>query len=407
MSTAEHPTNVSLDEALRIVAARAAEHRMPAECVAVAAADGRVLAEDIHAAHALPPFRNSAMDGFALRGAELPTTGERAFRLIGEVFAGADSAPPVGVGECVRITTGAPLPEGADTVVMKEHVALAGGRVVVRAGERAGSHVRLAGEDYAAGDLAFAAGTRLGAAQLAVVATLGIAEAPVRRRPRVAIFPTGNELVPPGTPLGFGKIHASNGLMLAALARAAGGEVVLQRCVRDDPAALRASLLEAAATADLIATSGGVSVGEADHMPRVLGALGEIHFHHVALQPGGPTIFGEIGACPVLGLPGNPVATAVAFRVLGGFALRAMLGLATLPAPGHARLAAPLHRRRNSLELARCVVHTDDAGVQWATLHTKQGSGMLRGIAEADRLALLPEGVHDFAKGDVVLLWPE
>jgi molybdopterin molybdotransferase len=407
MAEPAYPNRIGLERALEIVGMRAAHHRVPIETVPLAEARGRVLAQDVRAPHPLPPFDNSAMDGFALRSADLPVTGERTFTLVGEVFAGAASAPTVATGECARITTGAPMPPGADTVVIKENVAIDGGRVTVRAGEKAGANVRAAGEDYAEGDLAFAAGTPASAAELAVLAALGIAKVAVRRLPRIAVIATGNELVPPGQPLGFGQIHESNAVMVAALARESGAQVVVQRCVRDEPPALQAALLEAAADADLIVTSGGVSAGEADHLPNVLQTIGEIHFHKVRLKPGMPMLFGQIGACLYFGLPGNPVSSAVTFRVFVRFALRAMQGIATVPKPVRARLDAPWHKRHARAEFLRCRLHTDEAGVQWASPHAKQGSGMLRGLAESDGLALLPDEEREYRRGDVVMLWPE
>lgn len=407
MAEPEYPVRIGLEQALEIVGARAAQHRLPVETGDLADAQDRVLAEDMRAPHPLPPFANSAMDGFALRGGDLPAQGERTFALIGEVFAGTDSAPPIGAGECVRITTGAPLPPGADTVVIKENVVVDGDSITAKAGEKLHANVRAAGEDYMEGVIAIASGTWLRAPQLAVLAALGIAHVPVRRRPRVAVIATGNELVPAGQPLAFGQIHESNAVMLASLAREAGAMVVARRCVRDDPEALREALLDAALEADVIVTSGGVSAGEADHLPRVLATVGDIHFHKVRLKPGMPTLFGQIGACLHFGLPGNPVASAVTFRVFAGFALRAMLGVTQVPKPSCARLAAPVHKRHARAELAHCSLHTDEQGTQWAMPHAKQGSGMLRGLAESGALALLPEDAHEFAKGDVVMLWPE
>lgn len=407
MPEPDYPIRLGLEQALEMVAARAVQHRLPIATVDVADAHERVLAEDVHAPHSLPPFDNSAMDGFALRAEELPAEGERAFRLIGDVFAGATSAPDVGPGQCVRITTGAPIPYGADTVVIKENVVVDAERVTVKAGEKPGANLRAAGEDYAEGDLAFGSGTRLGAAQLAVLAALGIARVPVRRLPRIAVIATGNELVPAGQPLGFGQIHESNAVMLAALAREAGARVVTQTVVRDDPEALRVALLEAATDADIVVTSGGVSAGEADHLPRVLQTIGEIHFHKLRFKPGMPTLFGQIGASLYFGLPGNPVASAVIFRVFVRFALCAMLGIGTVPEPRRARLSAPLDKRHARAELARCTLRTDEEGVLWATLHAKQGSGMLRGLAETEALALLPEGARDYRQGDVITLWPD
>ena len=403
----DYPTRIGLEEALQVVAARAARHRLPVETVHLANAHERVLAEEIHAPHPLPPFDNSAMDGFALRGADLPGKGERAFSLVGQVFAGATEAPEVGPGQCVRITTGAPMPPGADTVVIKENVAVERDRVLVRAGEKAGANVRTAGEDYARGDIALAAGTPLRAPEVAVLAALGLARVSVRRQPRLAVLATGNELVAAGQELGFGQIHESNAVMLAALARESDAVVVARHVVRDEPDALRIALLEAAADADLIVTSGGVSAGEADHLPKVLPSIGVIHFHKVRLKPGMPMLFGQIGASLYFGLPGNPVASAVTFRVFVRFALRTMSGISKVPEPRRARLDAPLHKRHARAEFARCSLRSDEQGVLWATLHAKQGSGMLRGLAEAEALALLPEGAREYAEGDLVMLWPE
>jgi molybdopterin molybdotransferase len=402
----DHPSRIDLEQALQIVGARAAQHRLPVEAIATADALGRVLAEDVTAAHALPPFANAAMDGFALRAADLPAHGEAALALAGEIMAGATSASGVSAGQCVRITTGAPMPPGTDTVVVKENAVVAGDRVLVKAGETPGANVRAAGEDYAEGDLAVPAGTPLAAAQLALLAACGVTGVKVRRQPRIAVIATGDELVPAGQPLGFGGIHDSNGPMLAALARASGARVVLQCCVRDQRETLRSVLLDAAAEADLIVSSGGVSAGEADHLPGIAREIGEIHFHKVRLKPGMPTLFAGIGACLYFGLPGNPVASAVTFRVFVRFAMRAMLGMADLPAPSRARLDAPLHKRHPRAEFARCKLHGDAEGVQWATLHASQGSAMLRGLVESDVLALLPEGEREYQRGDVVTLWP-
>jgi molybdopterin molybdotransferase len=406
MNDAQHPTRISLEQALEIVASRSTEHRLPGEYVPLDAAQDHVLAADEYAAHDLPPFGNSAMDGFALRGADLPTEGERAFELIGDVFAGATSAPPVAGGQCVRITTGAPLPPGADTVVIKENVRVEGGRVFVKAGEKAGANVRAAGEDFAAGDLALKAGAHLRAAQLGVLAALGVAQVQVRRKPRVAVIVTGDELVPAGQPLGFGQIHESNGVLISALLREAGAEVVSRGCVRDDPDALRAALLAAAADADLILSSGGVSAGEADHLPALLQELGEIHFHKVRIKPGMPILFGALGASLYFGLPGNPVSAAVTFQVFARFALRTMLGESGEMQVRRARLAEPVHKKHARAELMRCRLSYDAEGMLWAQPHAKQGSGMLRGLVESDALVLLPEDAHELERGAVVTVWP-
>ncbi|MGN6314412.1 MAG: molybdopterin molybdotransferase MoeA [Rhodanobacteraceae bacterium] len=407
MTDARHPTRIPLEEALEIVRIRSTEHRLPAEPVRLDTVRGRVLAEDIHAPHDLPPFANSAMDGFALCGAELPNDGEQGFELIGDVFAGAPSAPRIASGQCARITTGAPLPPGADTVVIKENVRVEDERVFVRAGEKAGSNVRAAGEDFAAGDLALKSGVRLHPSQLGVLAALGMDQVQVRRKPRVAVIVTGDELVPAGQPLGFGQIHESNGVLISALLHEAGAEVVSRVCVRDNPDALRAALLDAASDADLIVSSGGVSAGEADHLPALLQELGEIHFHKVRIKPGMPILFGAIGASLYFGLPGNPVSAAVTFQVFVRFALRAMLGESGIPQVRHARLAEPVHKKHARAELMRCALTCDPEGVLWAAPHAKQGSGMLRGLVESNALVLLPEDAHELERSAVVAVWPQ
>lgn len=407
MNEARYPTRISLEEALEIVRIRGAEHRLPGESVQLDATQDRVLAEDVHAPHDLPPFANSAMDGFALCGADLPEENERAFELTADVFAGATSAPRVENGQCVRITTGAPLPPGADTVVIKENVRVEGNQVFVKSGEKPGANVRAAGEDFAQGDLALEAGTRLRAAQLGVLAALGVDSVQVRRRPRVAVIVTGDELAPAGQPLGFGQIHESNGLLISTLLREAGAEAVSRVCVRDNPDALRAALLDAATDADLIVSSGGVSAGEADHLPSLLRQLGEIHFHKVRIKPGMPILFGALGASLYFGLPGNPVSAAVTFQAFVRFALRAMLGESGLPQARRARLAEPVHKKHARAELMRCTLSCDSDGVLWATPHAKQGSGMLRGLVESNALVLLPEDAHELGRGAVIIVWPQ
>lgn len=400
-----HPARIGLEEALEIIRTRAIEHRLEAERVELDEAHDRVLAEDVRAPHPLPPFANSAMDGFALRGADLPNEGERGFELIGQVFAGATSSPQVAGEQCVRITTGAPLPDGADSVVIKENVRIEGNRVFVRAGEKTGANVRAAGEDIAAGESALRAGARLRAAELGMLSALGVDQVSVRRKPRVAVIVTGDELVPPGQPLEFGQIHESNGILLSTLLREAGAEVVSRVRIRDDKDVLRWALLDAASQADLIISSGAVSAGEADHLPGLLKKLGEIHFHKVRVKPGMPVLFGAIGACLYLGLPGNPVSAAVTFQVFARFALQAMFAEEGAQVC-RARLAEPVHKKHARAELLRCTLSCDEEGVLWAAPHAKQGSGMLRGLVESDALVLLPEDARELARGAVLTVWP-
>jgi molybdopterin molybdotransferase len=405
-STADFPQRLSVDEARARVPALCAQRRLPAEDVALDAALGRVLAADLVAPLEQPPFANSAMDGYALRGVELPSHGERAFRLAGAVLAGARTTPACGPGECIRITTGAPLPPGADTVVIKENVRSEGDAVVVAAGERAGANVRPAGEDWRRGEVVLRAGDVLTPARLGVLAAAGVAQASVARRPRVALFVTGDELVPPAQPLGFGQIHDSNRYSLGGLLRAAGIEPVQVAHLRDDPDALRTALREAGAHCDLILSSGGVSAGEADLLPGLVAALGRVHFWKVRMKPGMPLLCGEIGQALVFALPGNPVSTIATFLALVQPALLALQGARVEAHVRRARLAAPIAKKHDRAEFLRAALESRDDGALWATPLRQQGSGMLRGVAEADALIVVPETVHELAAGAVVEILP-
>jgi molybdopterin molybdotransferase len=403
----DFPTRLSVETARQRVLELCAARLLAAEAVALEQALGRVLAEDAIAPHDLPPFANSAMDGYALRGSELPQQGERRFPVGGSVLAGATTAPPCRVGECVGIMTGAPLPEGADTVVIKENVRFDGDAVVVGAGEQAGANVRPAGEDYAAGDIAVRAGDRLTPARLGVLASCGQTQARVASRPRVALFVTGDELVPPGQPLGFGQIHDSNRYSLGALLREAGIEPLIVSHLRDDPQRLRTALLDAGERCDVIVSSGGVSAGEADFLPGLVAELGRVHFWKVRMKPGMPVLCGEIGGALVFALPGNPVSIIATFLALVRPALLALQGAReTAPRTWKARLAHAVAKKHDRAEFLRASFEARDDGALWATVLRKQGSGMLRGVAEADALVYIPEDARDLAAGSVVHLLP-
>ena len=284
----EVPTRLSVDDARERIVELCGQRRVAVDEVALDRALGRVLAVDVTAPHALPPFANSAMDGYALRGEDLPREGEKRFRMAGAMLAGGGEALRVGTDECIRITTGAPLPIGADTVVVKERVRVDGGFVVVASGESRAANVRPAGEDLVAGESAARAGQVLSAARLGLLASCGFAKVPVARRPRVALLVTGDELVPTGEPLGFGQIHDSNRYTLGGLLEDIGIVAQPVAHVRDDVGALREALLAAAATCDVVISSGGVSAGEADHMPGLVAELGRVHFWKVRMKPGMP-----------------------------------------------------------------------------------------------------------------------
>jgi len=402
-----YATGVSLQQARELIIAVAAEHRLPTEIVALETALHRVLAADMHAPFDVPGFANSAMDGFALRGADLPQSGECALQLIGQIFAGGDNAPLVGVGECVRITTGAPLPHGADSVVIKESVRVDGDRIWINAGEKPGANTRPAGEDYRGGDLALRAGTLLSAAQLGTLASFGCDTIAVTRRIRAVLLTTGDELVPAGVPLGFGQIHDSNRFSLGGLLRTFGVELVRHEHLRDDPALLRTALLRAARDADIVLSSGGVSAGEADYLPSLLAEIGHIHLWKVRIKPGMPFLFGRIGEALVFSLPGNPVSGIATFLSLVRPALDTMLGINTSARKTwRARLPSAIQKRHSRSEFLRATLTCDENGTLWVTPLVKQGSAMLRGVSDADVLLIVPEDKHELAQGSVVEFLP-
>jgi molybdopterin molybdotransferase len=383
----------SIDSARAKILAAAAP--LGTEDVALDEAAGRVLAEDVAAAHDVPPFANSAMDGFAIvaPGGDL--------EIAGESRAGAPFAGTIAAGQAVRISTGAALPDGADAVVMVERTEEDGARV--RAEGAAGDNVRGAGEDLRAGMVVLEAGTRLGAAELGVAAGAGRATLRCSRRPRVAIVATGDELVAPGEPLGPGQIHDSNALALATLARADGAEVVASLRAGDERGATEAALSAALDGADLVLVSGGVSVGPHDHVKPALEALGVSEvFWRVALRPGKPTWFGTRDATLVLGLPGNPVSALVTFVLFGRPALAALQGAPAAGPRRHVELAHAVPRHPDRDEAVR--VSLDAEGR--AHLTGPQGSHVLSSMVGADGLAIVPRGEGELPAGMAVELEP-
>jgi molybdopterin molybdotransferase len=398
----EFPTGLTVDDARRRIVDLCAQRRVAVDTMPLDRALGRVLAVDVVAPHAIPPFANSAMDGYALRGADLPRDREKRFRLAGVMLAGTGTALGIGADQCVRITTGAPLPEGADTVVIKEHARVDGDFVVIPPHERAGANVRPAGEDLAEGETVARAGTALTAARLGLLAACGQAEVPVARRPRVALLVTGDELVPPSQPLGFGQIHDSNRYSLGGLLETLGIVAEPAAHLRDDTDALREALLDASRRCDAVVCSGGVSAGEADHMPRLVAELGRVHFWKVRMKPGMPFLCGEIGKAIVFGLPGNPVSSLATFLMLVQPGLLAMQGAEEGRRRWHARLAAPIRKKHDRTEFLRARIACGEDGQLWVTALARQGSGMLGGVAEADCLIVVPDDVRERREGESV-----
>lgn len=403
-ATHEFPTRLAFTQAIAIVREVAAAHTLPVEQRPVTRAAGSVLAQDVIAPIALPPFANSAMDGFALRAAD--SASGAVLRVIGEQFAGPDAHWQVGPGECVRITTGAPVPAGADAVVMKEDVRVVDNRLHLSAAIAVGRHVRPAGEDVAVGDRLLRAGTRLSPAQASLAAAVGLAELPVARRPTVAVFTSGDELRPPGQPLRAGEIHDSNRSLLLNLLLAEGLDPVAWPILPDEPARMRALLRDAGDAFDVVLTCGGVSAGEKDHLTGLIAELGAIHFWKVMMRPGMPVVFGRIGQAQVLGLPGNPVAVLANFLTFGRQLLRGLQGVARELPYVHARLTQALQKQHDRREFLRGQLASGEDGVLRVAPHPATGSHRLRGAADSDALIVLPEAVHAWAAGDGVQVLP-
>ncbi|MDJ0739217.1 MAG: molybdopterin-binding protein [Gammaproteobacteria bacterium] len=378
------------------------------ESVPVRAGLGRVLATDCISPIDVPSHTNSAMDGYALAGAELPPAGVRDYRVSATVMAGQRSTGACASGECVRIMTGAPMPAGTDTVVMQEQVEVIGDGVVrIDARHRAGQNVRRAGEDITRGDCVFAAGRRLGAADIGVLASLGFAELRVVRRPRVAFFSTGDELRSLGETLGEGEIYDSNRYTLFAMLTESGADITDLGVVGDDPDALAAAFASAAAIADVVITSGGVSVGEADYTKRILSESGEMSFWTIAMKPGRPLTFGRLGDALFFGLPGNPVAVMLTFQQFVRPALSMLAGAGwpqRLVVP--ARSAKSLKKKPGRFEFVRGILQRDDDGGLSVRPSGAQGSGILTSMSRANCLILLDEACGGVDAGETVAVEP-
>jgi len=378
------------------------------EKLALRAALGRVLAADIVSPIDVPAQDNSAMDGYALRAADLATAGDTLLEVAGSRFAGGGVAAAVGPGQCVRIMTGATMPAGLDTVVPQEFVRVDGARIVLAAGVvREGENRRFAGEDLARGAIALTAGRVLRPADIGVLASLGRAEVPVFRRLRVAFFSTGDELRSIGEPLTPGSVYDSNRYTLWAMLQRLGVDMLDLGVVRDQPEALEAAFRAAADAADAVITTGGASVGEADHTRMVLASLGDAVFWRIAMRPGRPMAIGRIESAGrsviAFGLPGNPVAVMVTFYALVRDALLAMSGAA--PTPLLALRAASVdavRKKPGRTEYQRGFVErAADGGLQ-VRVSGAQGSGILRSMSEANGLVVLGHEQGNVAAGELV-----
>jgi len=387
---------LTLEEAQERVLARA--RPLATELVPLAEAARRVAAEDARALVDLPPFANSAMDGFAVRVADLPAT----LRIVGESAAGRPFEGGLGAGDCVAISTGAVVPDGADAVVPVELVVEHDNTVEIPTLDGAGSNIRPRGGDVVAGEVVVPIGAALNPARLAAAAAAGIGTLRCARRPRVAVLATGSELVPPGEALRPGEIYEANGLMLGTALAAAGADVHVEPSVADDRVALRESL-ERALAADVLVTSGGVSVGEHDLVREVERELGvDEVFWRVAIKPGKPVSFGLREGVLVFGLPGNPVSALVGCELFVKPALRALQGLAdALPRFERGRLSIPLRRNGDRDEFVRARSHFEDDVLVLEPV-VGQESHMIVRSAAADALVHVPRGNGELEPGSSV-----
>ena len=379
------------------------------EPIALRHALRRVLARPLTAPINVPGHRNSAVDGYALAGDALPREGHKDFSIAATAWAGTRDAGYCTPGACVRIMTGAPMPDGADTVVMREHAETpANGLARIGGGHRVGQNVRQAGEDIAVGAPVFPAGQRLGPAELGVLASLGLTEIPCLRRPTAAILSTGNEIrePAPGVRPEPGQLFDSNRYILRGLLQRLDLEVLDLGLVDDDPGALRTALEEATRRADVVITSGGVSTGDADYVKPVLKELGDLAFWKIAMKPGRPLSFGRIGDAAFFGLPGNPVAVAVTFYQFVQPALERLAG--TEPAEPlliPARSVRAIRKRPGRAEFIRAVFRNTPEGWEVRDLDA-QGSGVLTSMSRANGFIVLDEACAGVAAGDRVNVQP-
>nr|WP_298171659.1 gephyrin-like molybdotransferase Glp [uncultured Pseudomonas sp.] len=387
-----------VDEAIAELLARAPAPP-PVEYVAVGKALGRVLAESLRAPFEVPAWDNSAMDGYALRAADLPAAGG-CLPLAGRIAAGDAASQTLQVGHAVRIFTGAPLPPGADTVVAQEHCRLEGGQLWLPP-VKGGEHVRKRGEEVAAGTLVLAAGQRLRAQELGLLASFGVARVAVYRRLRVGLLSSGNELREPGEVLQPGQIHNANRYSLAGLLQSLGLEVHDYEIMADELAASRDALSLAASEWDLLITSGGVSVGEEDHLKQAIRELGQLHLWRLAIQPGKPLAFGSVGGKPWIGLPGNPAAALItALVVARPFLLRAQGCLSVLPQPLPMPAGFAWTKPNARRQYLRARLQEQDGQLR-VCLHPQQGSAMLTSACWADGLAVIDVG-QTLEQGDLL-----
>jgi molybdopterin molybdotransferase len=393
---------MSVDEAVGLIAARVSQVE-EIETVALADADGRILAHDIAAPLPLPPFTNSAVDGYAVASRDLPKAEQESFPVLGRVAAGAYAGDAIKARHAVRIFTGAPMPAGADTVFMQEDVRIEGGKVVLPAGLKPGANVRPAGEDIPLGHAALKAGQRLRPQDVALAAAFGLTQIDVIRRIRVAVFSTGNELVSPGEARAAPQLFDSNRFMLMAMLRRLGCEVSDLGIFADEKVSLASALKKVAAGHDLLLTTGGVSTGEEDHVKAAVESAGSLVLWRMAIKPGRPVAMGVIGGTPFIGLPGNPVASFVTFVHVVRPTILALSGAQQEKlTPMPVRAAFSYKKKISRREYVRVSLRKGADGVLEAAKFPREGAGLLSSLADTDGLAELGEEVTQISPGETI-----
>ncbi len=374
------------------------------EVVSLPDAVGRVLTDPVASTIDVPPHANSAMDGYAVCGESLPSKGVREFKVVGTALAGKPWTNKCQPDETVQVMTGAVMPQGTDTVIIQEDVRLENGVAVVSAGHKSGQNVRQAGEDLERDEIAVEAGVQVGAAELGVLASVGVGRVKVSRKPIVAVFSTGDELKNAGEQLPPGAIYDSNRYTLIGLLQGMGLETLNLGIIPDDPILTKEALADASEKADLIITSGGVSTGSADFVIHTLQELGEISLWRIAIRPGRPFAFGKIRDKLFFGLPGNPVAVMVTFYRLVQPALRRLMGQSDVnPVPVvKARATTRFRKKPNRSEVYRAVLSQDDKGNPVVASTGQQGSGLLSSMSTANCFVLLDDHATTANPGDMV-----
>lgn len=367
----------------------------------------RVLAISVKSVTNVPPYTNSAMDGYAIRGTDLPNHGNRQFKLAGTVMAGKPINQTIEAGECARIMTGAKMPKGTDTVVMQEHVSVNQKNVIIDDRHKLGQNVRHAGEDISVGQTVLDKGKLLTPADLGLLASLGISKVSASRKVRVAFFSTGDELVSLGKPLEEGQIYDSNRYTLHAMLQRFGADIIDLGVVKDDRQSIEETFISAARQADVLITTGGVSVGDADYIKETLEKLGSVSFWKIAMKPGRPLAFGNINQCLFFGLPGNPVSTMVTFYQFVLPALQKLQGATETPSVTlQIRCTTSLRKVAGRIEYQRGIMKQTESGELVVTVDRDQGSHILSSMSKANCFIILPMECENLEPDSIVTVQP-